>query len=294
MNPVNNTQPSTSVKCISEGNTLFPSGKMQNFITNYSNNVNNVRTNKPSMPIAWQDFEENYHKGDLIYGLMGPRTHCTSILRPCGMLKNSAYTIDAYIAAMENQICKPLRDHKYIKTFNRLNRNATEEKIDVIRQSLSRKYNSLVSFDKTVAQQYKINPYHHWKTFLSLERNTKFNTGNILAKSIYYTDCDSPLNDNFITEYLKTKCKSGLQMAMMDDKIKIHFLLDDISDTWVVYKYLESYTSSELRFAFRNRTALTGKIFFYNKGRQVAPPWEQNSTLWEEYHPKSSESNSSA
>jgi len=294
MNPLNNTQPSTRIKCISNNNFISPTSIMQDFITDCSSNVNNIRTNRPSVPIAWQDFEENYHKGDLIYGLMRTRTRCASVLRPCGILKNSAYTIDAYIEAMENQIYKPLRDHKYIKTFKRLERNATEEKIDVIRQSLSRKYNAIVSFDKTVAQQYKINPYHHWKTFLSLEKNTKFNMGNILAKSINYTDCDSPLDDNFIIKYIKTKCKSGLQMAMVDDKIKIHFLLDDISDTWVVYKYNDSYTSSELRFAFRNRIALTGKMFFYNKGRQVAPPWEQNSTLWEEYHPKSSKSNSSA
>lgn len=49
----------------------------------------------------------------------------------------------------------------------------------------------------------------------------------------------------------------------------------------------DSITASELRFLYRNRDKLGGKVLFFKQGYQVPAPWVSNPTLWNLYQPKS-------
>lgn len=69
----------------------------------------------------------------------------------------------------------------------------------------------------------------------------------------------------------------------------IHFVVDGIIMDDVVLKKGEgghSVTASELRYAFRNRERLNGRLFFYERGELTSTPWQSNPALWQNYDHK--------
>ncbi|ROM70500.1 toxin [Pseudomonas brassicacearum] len=89
--------------------------------------------------------------------------------------------------------------------------------------------------------------------------------------------------------------KSGLLTILdsgQDDTI--HFLLDDVDLEQVTLKTRPSATSSELRYLFRNRDRLSGKVQFYKDQERVDAPWVTNPEAWKRYIPKSSKRTTAA
>jgi len=81
--------------------------------------------------------------------------------------------------------------------------------------------------------------------------------------------------------------KAGLStMLKSEDSAVIHFMLDDLDMNSVVTKSQQSLTSSELRYLYRNREKLAGKVLFYQEGKLVDAPWRTDRTGWSRYKPK--------
>jgi insecticidal toxin complex protein TccC len=71
---------------------------------------------------------------------------------------------------------------------------------------------------------------------------------------------------------------------------KIHFVLDELDISNVVNKEGmggQSITASELRYAYRNRERLVGRINFYKNNVETDTPWDASPELWISYNPKS-------
>ncbi|MGR3886328.1 RHS repeat-associated core domain-containing protein [Pseudomonas sp. 1152_12] len=66
----------------------------------------------------------------------------------------------------------------------------------------------------------------------------------------------------------------------------VHFALDDLDIGTVVSKSQRSATASELRWLYRHRTQLAGKVIFYQGQFKVDAPWETHSALWRAYRPR--------
>ncbi|PVZ32465.1 RHS repeat domain-containing protein [Pseudomonas sp. CC120222-01a] len=88
--------------------------------------------------------------------------------------------------------------------------------------------------------------------------------------------------------FWKRASKLGLAMAA-NGSGHIHFVLDEIDIAAVISKDGEagqSITASELRYAFRNREQLEGRISFYKNNIETEAPWETNFWEWSSYVPK--------
>jgi len=75
---------------------------------------------------------------------------------------------------------------------------------------------------------------------------------------------------------------------------KVHFILDGLDIDKVIKKqemgsaYSErSTTAAELRFLYRNRDQIKGRVFFYKNRVKVQSPWDSASDRWLDYNPKS-------
>ena len=67
----------------------------------------------------------------------------------------------------------------------------------------------------------------------------------------------------------------------------VHFALDDLAIGQVVKKSRPSATASELRWLYRHRAQLGGRVIFYRGQRRVDAPWEANPAKWSAYSPRS-------
>lgn len=65
----------------------------------------------------------------------------------------------------------------------------------------------------------------------------------------------------------------------------VHFALDDLDMNWVLTKYEHSATGSELRWLYRHRQQLAGRVTYYRRQQQVGAPWESNPLEWSRYKP---------
>ncbi|MBF8808634.1 MAG: hypothetical protein IC227_10690 [Enterococcus lacertideformus] len=82
--------------------------------------------------------------------------------------------------------------------------------------------------------------------------------------------------------HAKIGCKIGIEIAKSIPEVKIFFILDGINMEAVVHKndfYNRSIMNRELRYIYRNRYSLEGKIIFFNKGEKCEAPWKMNPEL---------------
>ncbi|WP_205885766.1 RHS repeat-associated core domain-containing protein [Pseudomonas orientalis] len=74
----------------------------------------------------------------------------------------------------------------------------------------------------------------------------------------------------------------------------IHFALDNLDIGAVISKqgskrgseHGVSATASELRWLYRHRTQLAGRVLFYQNQQRVDAPWESNASAWDRYKPR--------
>ena len=73
-----------------------------------------------------------------------------------------------------------------------------------------------------------------------------------------------------------------------------HFALDDLDMDVVINKSAVSATGSELRWLYRHRQQLAGRVTFYRHQQRVDAPWESDSSAWRRYKPASSRASRAA
>ena len=73
-----------------------------------------------------------------------------------------------------------------------------------------------------------------------------------------------------------------------------HFALDDLDMDVVINKSAVSATGSELRWLYRHRQQLAGRVTFYRHQQRVDAPWESDSSAWRRYKPSSSRASRAA
>lgn len=86
--------------------------------------------------------------------------------------------------------------------------------------------------------------------------------------------------------HAKRGCKIGIDAAIKNANTQLFFVIDGINMRNVVHKkdlYNRSITNRELRYIYRHRYALEGKITFFSNGKQCEAPWEKDPQLWSEY-----------
>ncbi|HHR6132380.1 TPA: hypothetical protein ACS72K_004051, partial [Providencia alcalifaciens] len=91
----------------------------------------------------------------------------------------------------------------------------------------------------------------------------------------------------------KRGSKLGVEITASGAGNKIHFILDQLDLEQVVTKAGkngQSVTASELRYIYRNRERLAGRIHFYQDGVETDAPWVANPKLWSDYSPKTEDS----
>lgn len=221
-------------------------------------------------------------RGDLVYGLSDPRHNYlrVAIEGYRGLEDDAALTIDHYNIA----VAKAVRIEALIKF--KLPENASPRQL---LRAAAPGTGSLAVARETFGT------YVHWDSYLTAgEKNPKFNIPSIYesvatqwgASRFHYW-----IQDDIGPLLLwKRGSKLGLQMAANQAGPKIHFVLDDLSESAVINKRGEfgwSITASELRYAFRNRAALGGQIHFYKGGWEVPAPWHTAPWRWSAYKPHS-------
>ena len=233
------------------------------------------------------EFEKNYKIGDLIYGMHEQRVKYMNDYKFNEKQYSTGLTIDKYNAELEKKCYGIILSDAFEIIIDSMREpQKSDVEIENAKNLLSNNFKELFTKDiKKPLTNPKVQ-YHHMDTYLSLEENNKYSSANLYKKHIYNQEGYLYFDNRFN----KMKCKSGLEMAVIDPKVVIHFLLDGIDMDRVIDK-IRGITGSELRFAYRNKERLAGKIFFYEKGKQVAPPWEQDPTLWDNYKPKSDQQN---
>lgn len=83
--------------------------------------------------------------------------------------------------------------------------------------------------------------------------------------------------------------KSALKTLTAPESMRhVHFALDDLDLNRVIDKSQSSATGSELRWLYRHRQQLAGRVTFYRHQQRVDAPWESNSSAWRSYKPASS------
>ena len=97
----------------------------------------------------------------------------------------------------------------------------------------------------------------------------------------------TPEINRYASKLISRGSKAALSMLLesTDDR-QIHFLLDGLDVTRVILKSGgHSSTASELRYLYRNRDNLNGKVKFYLNRQEVSAPWVSNPRQWKAYRP---------
>lgn len=80
--------------------------------------------------------------------------------------------------------------------------------------------------------------------------------------------------------------KSALEtLTSPQSAAMVHFALDNLDIEAVVSKQRVSATASELRWLYRHRLQLAGRVTFYQNQQRVDAPWESNASAWRRYKP---------
>lgn len=116
-------------------------------------------------------------------------------------------------------------------------------------------------------------------------RDLKAGAYSLEATAIHYIG--SGLSD-IQTKMVSRSSKSALRtLTGEQSSAVVHFALDDLDIEAVVDKSRSSITASELRWLYRHRTQLAGRVNFYQGRIRVDAPWETDAGLWRRYTPRS-------
>jgi len=227
-------------------------------------------------------------RGDLIYGIQEERAHYISQLHPGYSLENKTHpplVIDVYNNTISTEVS--LNNPKF--TTEKYSSNP-------VRQI----NNILIPNDlERLARKWRDGDEYLWGAYFRVGKiNHKFN-----IKSIYKEVADNYKKDWYyevhtgspgVTGYAprllwKRGSKLGIEMTAQNDAIHhLHFVLDGLMIVDIVEKKAPhgiSVTASELRYIYRNRDRLQGKIHFYMRGERVRAPWDISPLLWSKYKP---------
>jgi insecticidal toxin complex protein TccC len=144
----------------------------------------------------------------------------------------------------------------------------------------------------SVAEEYYANIKSHHYAWSSNQAYRKFSkdyaaelaVGKYSVRKTFqkYVNFD----EEFAQELLGRASKAGLSTILKSDSSAVvHFMLDDLDMDQVVMKTQPSATSSELRYLYRNREKLLGKVLFYKGGQLVDAPWRTDRAGWARYKP---------
>ncbi|MGN5575485.1 type VI secretion system tip protein VgrG [Enterobacter sp. Lyrl_3] len=236
-------------------------------------------------------FSGNYDasRGDLIYGLEKPR---------------SEYIHDIYPGySPENKQCPPLVIDVYNNNVSKsVTESVSQDKLIRLRgkrKSLMRVLRVPDDIEETVTKKTGgADSKYLWSDYFSVgDVNPKFNIKKIYkevrkhyGKDDYHTlYTDAPGIAGYAPKLLwKRGSKLGIEMVARGDNFHLHFILDGLDMNCVINKippHGQSVTASELRYAYRNRERLKGKIFFYEKKVRCPAPWESPENDWQSYNP---------
>ncbi|MCU1783847.1 sugar-binding protein [Pseudomonas sp. 13B_2.1_Bac1] len=82
--------------------------------------------------------------------------------------------------------------------------------------------------------------------------------------------------------------KSALEtLTQPQSTAVVHFALDDLDIGKVISKSQRATTGSELRWLYRHRVQLAGRVIFYQGQAKVDAPWETHPAQWRAYGPRS-------
>jgi len=243
---------------------------------------NNPVGNFDASGLRTMSFNLDESRGDLIYGLSDPRHNYLRVVVDGykGIDDKSALTIDHYNLA----IAKAIR-LKALADFELSDDASPRQVLNAVRTDAR-----LLDVMKLAFGNYVL-----WDSYFSAGReNEKFNISTIYG-DVSRRWGESPFHDWWVDDtgpqlLWKRGSKLGLYMAAHNAGQKIHFVLDDLNTSAVVTKKGEfghSVSASELRYAFRNRHALRGKIHFYKGGWEVSAPWQTSPWKWSAYKSKS-------
>ncbi|HDR7760662.1 RHS repeat-associated core domain-containing protein [Bacillus cereus] len=224
----------------------------------------------------------NYSKenGDLFYGLANERgRYIEAALRGKTFVSDSAESEPMIIDQYNNEVSKHI-----------LNKNIKGMKI-AEHPKVPKDLKDIISTDKR-------GRYPLWDDYFTRGmENLKFNIGAI------YKETKDKINTDTYHKYYtgggadrvpkllwKRGSKLGIAIAASNQKTKIHFVLDNLDIESIVAKRGdsgESITASELRYVYRNRERLQGRVVFYRNGEKLeTTPWNDSPDLWEQYSPK--------
>lgn len=230
-------------------------------------------------------------RGDLIYGL-GPeriKTIQTSRMLDKYSKEKRALLIDDYNAATGISI------HMLTKVDSS---SIASQKEFMSTQGSQAKLNAFaLQSTSQLAPQYPL-----WNSYFTIGKiKPKFNIAGIyneVQSQWGSTRFHGWRKDNYAPDLLlKRASKLGIEMAAAESGNHIHFLLDNLDIPAIINKKDDkglfkttykgtSITASELRYAYRNRERLEGKIHFYKNKETVAAPWQADPTAWRRYVPK--------
>nr|WP_240042849.1 RHS repeat-associated core domain-containing protein [Photorhabdus luminescens] len=250
-------------------------------------------------PMASDDLDalkNNYNKenGDLFYGLAANRPRYIRGINPDFNSKDQNSTpmiIDTY----NNNISKTVWSKHPGEDNDKINELFDDPK----KYSKGVKVPANLQTDIAASES----GWHPlWEDYFKAgEKNKKFNISKIYKKTSSKYDSDFyhswALGEMTPKLLWKRGSKLGLEIAASNEKTKIHFVLDGLNIEQIVNKEKgphpsiagpgESVTASELRYAYRNRERLAGKIHFYENDKETIAPWEKSPELWEKYKPRS-------
>ncbi|WP_207628769.1 hypothetical protein [Photorhabdus cinerea] len=254
--------------------------------------------------------KDNYNKsnGDLFYGLALERGKYIKETNPNFNQddpENAAMIIDVY----NNGISMIILNSNVKKTpTNRLLNFINNFKKDRLQNLMKNpeKYAKDIKVKSDLREKIssrEIEKYPLWNDYFeSGIRNKKFNIAEIFKEtasqynSDYYHTWHIQGGNSASRLLWKRGSKLGIEMAASNQRTKIHFILDGLNIEQIVNKIKgptplkagpgESITASELRYAYRNRARLAGRIHFYENGKETIAPWDKDPELWQKYTPK--------
>lgn len=265
--------------------------------------LNNTTNHTPKKP------KDNYNEenGDLFYGLASERGKYIKETNP-QFVSDSPESSPMIIDVYNNEISRVVLNKNAKKpSTNRLSNFINEFKKDKLQNLIKdpKKYSRDIKVNDNLQKDIdsgKRGKYPLWNDYFEIgNKNPKFNISHIFKETANEYDSDYyhtwHIGGNAAPRLLwKRGSKLGIEMAANNGKTKIHFVLDGLNIEQIVHKEKdpdpkkaglgESITASELRYAYRNRERLAGRIHFYENGEETIAPWEKNSELWQQYIPK--------
>ncbi|WP_370552324.1 RHS repeat-associated core domain-containing protein, partial [Enterobacter cloacae complex sp. P31C] len=236
-------------------------------------------------------------RGDLIFGLsrdIGMYTsYWSKLTRRGDYLAVYLHPEDA-IETANHVSSYRIYINKYFIAAGLLNANASQENLSA--EEVDTLENMITSIDKAIDETVNVfsrKITDRFKGYTSSLQNKKtagdfikaFTGGehyDLHETILQYGDDHGTV---FSKKIVSRGSKAGISMLLeKGNDARIHFVLDNIDMDKVISKNdNNSITGSELRFLYRNRNKLEGKVHFYVDHKEVKAPWVSNSARWRKY-----------